>query len=242
MKDVRFIYFDLDDTLLDHRQAERRALSDVRRQFDEHLGALSDDELHATYHEHNAPLWVEYTAGTIEKEELKRLRFERLLEALAVDDLEIQTVDAYYLERYAEHWAFKEDARVAFDALAERYPVGVLTNGFTETQHAKLARFPELRDRLAALVISEEVGVMKPHPEVFAHATRAAGVPPEAILYVGDSFRSDVEGGRAAGWQVAWYTDGRTPEERKAGKADADGVFRFQQWSALRRRLGVAAG
>ena len=240
IREIKFIYFDLDDTLLDHQQAERRALMDVRRQFEKNLGAFSDDELHTAYHEHNAPLWVEYTAGAIEKEELKRLRFERLLEALAVDDLETQAVGTYYLERYAEHWAFKEDARAAFDALAERYPVGVLTNGFTETQHAKLARFPELRDRLATLVISEEVGVMKPHPEVFAHATRTAGVAPAAILYVGDSFRSDVEGCRAAGWQVAWYTDGRPPDEREAESADAAGVFRFQRWDALLRRLDVA--
>ncbi len=95
-------------------------------------------------------------------------------------------------------------------------------------QHAKLDRFPALRERADAVVISEEVGVMKPHPAIFTHAAEQAGFEPGAILYVGDSLTSDVEGGHGAGWQVAWY--GGEP-------ARAD-TFVFDDWTTLTDTLG----
>ena len=114
----------------------------------------------------------------------------------------------YYLERYALHWEYCEGARDTFFHIADRYPVGVLTNGFAEVQRAKLDRFGEVRDRLTSTVISEEIGFMKPHPELFKHATSQAQSEPSNILYIGDSFFSDVEGGLNAGWQVIWYAPG----------------------------------
>lgn len=141
------------------------------------------------------------------------------------------------MERYAEHWAFIDGAERAFSAIAERFPVGVFTNGFAATQRAKLSRFPALRDRLSATVITEDVGALKPHPDVFAHATRPAGVGAAHILYVGDSYRSDVKGGRAAGWQVAWYAPGETREAGHERESEDAGGFRFGQWEALLQHL-----
>ena len=125
----------------------------------------------------------------------------------------------------ARHWTFLDDARAAFHRLADSFPIGILTNGFAEVQYAKLERFPELRDRSEAVVISEEVGYMKPHPQIFAHAAALARTPADAILYVGDSYSSDVQGALRAGWQAAWYT----PRE----EAVEETVFCFQSWEAL---------
>ncbi len=224
MFSVRFVYFDLDDTLLDHRKAERRALGDLCRAFPDVFDGIDPVTVQETYHRHNVPLWQRYGAGEIDKATLKRRRFAALLEALSLDGPPPETLSDHYMDRYARHWTFIAGARAAFAAIADRYPVGILTNGFAEVQHAKLNRFPLLRDRARALVISEEVGYLKPDPRLFAHAAACADTPPETILYVGDSFHSDVRGGHAAGWQVAWYTRMDTP---------ADDVFRFHEWPAL---------
>lgn len=225
---IRFIYFDLDDTLLDHRHAERAALADVRRAFVDAFDGVSHERLCTTYRAHSTPLWRQYAAGTIEKADLKIGRFEQLLASLDIQTPAPPEVSDYYLDRYAAHWRFIPGARTAFTQLADRLPVGILTNGFAKTQAAKFDRFPVLRERAQTLVVSEETGYMKPHASVFAHAAEAAQTPPGAILYVGDSYHADVEGGRTAGWQVAWYTgngDAETPEE-----ADC---FAFDEWEAL---------
>ncbi len=233
---VSFVFFDLDDTLLDHRRAERAALADCRARFPA-LAAHDLARLHEVYHAHNGPLWRDWAAGRVTKAELQRLRFARTVEALACD-LDADALGAHYLDRYGAHWAWRDGAEAAFHAVARRYPVGLLTNGFVEQQRGKLARFPALEERAAAVVISEEVGAWKPHRALFDHAAALAGVPAPEILYVGDSLHADVEGAFGAGWQAAWF---RSPDLRFEGDPAAapPRTFVFADWAELLDRLGV---
>ena len=113
----------------------------------------------------------------------------------------------------------------------------MLTNGFSEQQRGKLAKLPEIADRAAFVVISEEVGVMKPDPALFDHVRQLAAaelgrdLEPADVLYVGDSYHSDVLGGTGAGWRVAWK--GGEPERAP------DGVFCFDDWRELCAVLGA---
>ncbi len=235
----RLVVFDLDDTLLDHRAAERAALADVHALHGEHLGHHDLAHVQATYHACNVPLWRDFGAGRITSADLKRLRSERLLAELACDTLEPAAFSRDYLDRYAAHWRWAEGARDAYHAVADAVPVGVLTNGFSAQQRGKLARLPEIAERAAFAVVSEEVGVMKPDPALFEHVRGLAGEvlggPVEAgdLLYVGDSYHSDVLGGTGAGWPVAWLHGdaGRAPE----------GAFVVDDWPDLLAHLGLSA-
>ena len=83
--------------------------------------------------------------------------------------------------------------------------IGAITNGFKEVQHQKLERSGILQ-YFETLVISEEVGYLKPHPEIFRIALEklsgiSAQTEPErweaakkATLMVGDDARNDIEG------------------------------------------------
>ncbi|MEM1094651.1 MAG: HAD-IA family hydrolase [Bacteroidota bacterium] len=232
MHPIRFIYFDLDDTLLDHRHAEKLALGDLHSTFADAFNGHSLANVQATYHHHNVGLWHDYADGVITKDELKVARFTRLLTALNATGLTAEEANVYYMQQYGAHWHMSDEAHAAFRAVADAFPVGVITNGFRETQHAKLDRFPDVRDRLQALVISDEVGVMKPHPKLFAHAASLVEAEASSILYIGDSLRSDVQGATRAGWQVAWFTqDTETPPQGEH--------LRFHEWPALLAWLGV---
>jgi YjjG family noncanonical pyrimidine nucleotidase len=234
---VRFVYFDVDNTLLDHTHAERHALADTQSAFPDLLGGPSLDALQETYHRINAPLWTQYAAGAISKADVKHARFERLLNALDADASRSDAVNAHYLERYAAHWRFIPGARAAYESVAARYSVGLLTNGFVEIQRQKMTRFPVLTDHAEAVVVSETTGRLKPHPDVFAHAAAEARTAPEHILYVGDSYTSDVEGGQNAGWRVAWYTPNGATEPGVNGRSTDARGFAFQDWATLRERL-----
>ncbi len=205
IENIRFVYFDLDDTLLDHKKAQIQALTDVIHHFQDEFDGIDLHHVQRIYHERNVLLWRRYSAGSITKETLREERFTHLLESFSITTLTHDQVSAVYMDRYAHHWEYTEDARSTFLAIAERFPVGILTNGFAETQKAKLARFPDIRNQLAVTVISEEIGYLKPHPELFRQAAERAQTHPAHILYVGDSYTSDVEGARNAGWQVIWY-------------------------------------
>ncbi len=230
--DISFVYFDIDDTLLDHTHAERKALSDLRGRYLEIFGTLSVDELQEQYHAINAPLWRQYADGEIDKTTVQEQRFERLLDAVGAPHANAGLVGRYYMQRYAEHWRFIPGARNAFEAIAEQWPVGVMTNGFAEVQAQKLDTFPVLKERSDAIVICEETGTLKPSPRVFAHATEKAKVETEDVLYVGDSYRSDVEGAQTSGWRVAWFAPTGTN-----GHSTDDRGFVFEDWEVLVERL-----
>ena len=99
------------------------------------------------------------------------------------------------------------------DTLAEvgaRHRLGLITNGPSDIQRLKLEQ-AGLTGAFAGEVISGELGVGKPRPEVFLGLLERLGVPPEASVMVGDSWERDIEGGLAAGMSVVWIADGRTP-------------------------------
>ncbi len=55
-----------------------------------------------------------------------------------------------------------------------------------------------------AVFHSWQIGVCTPDRAAFDTVVGAVGVPPEAMLHVGDSFDTDVAGALAAGWQAVY--------------------------------------
>jgi putative hydrolase of the HAD superfamily len=74
-----------------------------------------------------------------------------------------------------------------------------------------------LHSYFEAIVISCDVGFTKPSPVIYGHALRRLGLPPEAVLHVGDSAREDVEGARAAGMRAQLVN-------RSISRAASDGL------------------
>jgi putative hydrolase of the HAD superfamily len=61
-------------------------------------------------------------------------------------------------------------------------------------------------DRFDHWSFSDEVGVYKPHPEIFEHALAGlGGVAPERAAHVGDLHRTDVAGAKAMGITAIRY-------------------------------------
>ncbi|HEY7133191.1 MAG TPA: HAD family hydrolase [Candidatus Limnocylindrales bacterium] len=87
-------------------------------------------------------------------------------------------------------------------------------------------RYAEARGwtrHLAAIVVSERVGVIKPHPAFFAAAWSAIGRPdPAGILHVGDDWAADVVGAADAGWRTAWIADRPSDSPLPSSSPDAD--------------------
>lgn len=226
-----FIYFDLDDTLLDHRKAEKEGLEDVFHHF-EMFSDITLESLVSVYHEVNKVQWKRYGNEEISRDELQRNRFEQTLQQLGVDAGRYDEVGSFYMKAYQDHWQWINGAEEAYHTIRKQYPVGILTNGFSETQKLKFEKF-DLYESARHLVISEDVGYLKPHPRIFEHATRLTDKKAEEILYVGDSLNSDVKGGTEFGWRVAWFkTNGQVIDTDKA-------VFVFSDFNDLLNLLKV---
>lgn len=215
----KFVYFDLDDTLLNHKKAEQNGLEDVHQKSN-FFENIEIEALKSTYHHINKNLWEQYGQGEIDRHTLHRRRFEDTMQELKLDATKYSEAGALYMSFYRKHWEWIDGAEQAFEQIRNEFPVGLITNGFAETQWLKIKQF-NFEELVSQIVISEEVGVMKPHPKIFDYSTELIGVNRSEILYVGDSLTSDVIGAKKAGWKVAWFTTDPTLE----GKELADLVF-----------------
>ena len=88
--------------------------------------------------------------------------------------------------------------------LAGQYRLGMVTNGYSDSQRGRLAA-AGWGDRFDPLLISEEVGVAKPDPRIFQLALDQLGLGAADALYVGDSLSHDREGCLRAGIRFCHY-------------------------------------
>jgi len=106
-------------------------------------------------------------------------------------------------ERFShpDAWHIFEDVLPALQTLAARgLKLGVISN-WDERLTPLLGKLG-LASQFAAVIVSREVGAAKPSPAIFHEAARRLGLPPTAILHVGDSPALDVAGARAAGMRA----------------------------------------
>lgn len=82
--------------------------------------------------------------------------------------------------------------------------LGIVTNGMADNQEGKI-RNTGLAELVDGWVVSSELGVRKPAPDIFHALARRLGCPLEGWM-LGDSLEMDVTGGQAAGLATAWIT------------------------------------
>ncbi len=112
---------------------------------------------------------------------------------------------SFFEELYAEFtrpavWTLYPETREVLEALAGRYPLGVITN--FDGRFRAIATQLDLAPFFQHVVISSEVGADKPDARIFQKAVELAGVAPGDALHVGDDRVCDWEGAATAGLQV----------------------------------------
>jgi putative hydrolase of the HAD superfamily len=118
--------------------------------------------------------------------------------------------------------AFPEVA-AALDALRPAFRLALVTNSPRAHEGLEELGLTDLFDD----VIEIPPDLRKPRPEGFWHAAEALGVEPGDLVYVGDSYRCDVQGGLAAGVRPIWV------DRLDSGLPVPEGVIRITTLDAL---------
>ncbi len=138
-----------------------------------------------------------------------RRPYADLLGELGVDDPDA-FIDAEH-EAWRSAHAVLGSAQALLDSLRGRgIKTGLVANSWPEPARVLRAdaELFGLAPLLDALVFSEEVGVMKPQPEIFLRALDQLGVEPPAAMFVGDRLEDDVQGAANVGMttvQALWF-------------------------------------
>jgi len=201
------LFFDADDTLFDYPHAERAALRACLREFRlrVELGIFLD-----AYRRHNRDVWQAFERGETDQVTLRVERFRRLAFELGISELPLDRISAFYLEALSAQPKLLPGALATIRTLAKKFPLALVTNGIAAVQRRRFAAAP-ITSYFQAVVISEEVGVAKPDPRIFAPALRKIGVDAGEVLYVGDSVTSDMAAARNAGMDFCWLNPDGVP-------------------------------
>jgi putative hydrolase of the HAD superfamily len=120
-------------------------------------------------------------------------------------------------------WQCPADVGPVLTELAHRGCLLGVASNFDRRLQAVLSGLPVLAP-LQPTIISSQVGWRKPAIQFFTAMYRTTGLPPAAILHIGDSLSNDYDGARAAGLQSLLYDPSET-----ANSAKVDRITRWQE-------------
>ena len=194
------LIFDADNTLFDFDRAEEIALVNSLR----HHELPVPEGLLDFYRQMNVALWQQLDDKSITLKELKQQRAERLFEFVG-QATDHQQFSLFYLQQLAGQPVLLPHVEDTLNQLAPDCEMAIITNGLALVQNARFQRC-SIKHHFGALVISEEVGMAKPDPEIFAHTCNLMGWDdPASVLMVGDNYRCDVQGAADFGMATCWF-------------------------------------
>lgn len=197
------LLFDLDDTVLDFRKSELKALEKVFQSF--HIPFTSENI--AAYKNINHNLWVDFEGGKIERHTIFETRFPKFLKMHGhhVTGLE---VDMMYRAFLAEGHDVKEGAReLLSDLKASGHRLFAVTNGLLEMQCRRL-KDSGLDVYFEQVFISEQTGYKKPDIEFFDYVfERIPNFDKSQTVIIGDMLHADILGGINAGIDTIWIKE-----------------------------------
>ncbi|MBO3142211.1 HAD-IA family hydrolase [Dermatophilus congolensis] len=212
---VRALILDIDDTLLDTQQAMRQACcrgaeAAWPRQAPPVWQAVSD-----VFYEDPEGYFDAYTRGELDFSAMRELRYLRACAEADLGTSGFEDFEAAYQLAFKQSQTVFDDVEDFFGAIeAAGVPVCFVTNSGAEQTDMKL-EVSGLFGR-GAVVTTDTLGVGKPDRRVFDEACRLMDVNHVDTVCVGDTFSSDVVGGRGAGMRVAWLQRLDRPAPRHA--------------------------
>jgi FMN phosphatase YigB (HAD superfamily) len=121
---------------------------------------------------------------------------------------EIEAIVDAYSSAFVQRISPVPDAAATLARLAGRgFELAILSNWPLALTVDRFAEAHGWLPHLRAVVVSQRVGTIKPHPSIFRAAEEAFGLSGTAatqILHVGDDWAADVVGAATAGWRTAY--------------------------------------
>ncbi len=115
-------------------------------------------------------------------------------------------VVAYHRTKERDLRALPDAVEVLTALSRARVRAGIVSAGLRVKQAEKLVRLSVLPwIDPGAIFFSDQMGVSKPNPKIYAKACEALKVPPSRAMYVGDRPETDVAPARAAGLRTVHY-------------------------------------
>jgi len=200
-REVKAIFFDLDDTLYDYSSSSGYSKNKVFSYLLNRCPHLKREDILSSY---------EKIIQETVKEEVKGIygawdrqkRFSKLLLYLGLkDDGLSKRLVTIFAKARAESSKPYPDVHDVLSKLREKYVLGIITNGPTIYQREEISLL-KLETYFSHILIAEEVGFRKPAKEIFQTALKKVACHPEEAVMVGNNPREDIKPAKKLGMET----------------------------------------
>lgn len=193
-KQYRHIFFDLDRTIWHFDENSKKVLTDIFTAYSIEKYVESPDIFIKKYQEINDSLWGLYRDNKVSKDELRWKRFSDTLLFFGINSRELgEEIGNYYVYHSPRQTMLFPYTKEVLQYLSAKYELHIITNGFQEVQHIKLDH-SGITHFFNQVIMSENVGVKKPHPYIFKKALELSGAEVGESIMIGDDLYADIYG------------------------------------------------
>ena len=206
---IKNLFIDLDDTLWDIHQNGKECLEEIYIDYGYEKYYPTFEAYYDVYMPNNHRLWALYRDGAIQKNELIVERFLVPVREFGVDDpLYAKRLSDDFLERTTRKTRLIEGTIELLEYLKPKYRMHILSNGFREVQYKKIEN-AGLAPYFDKIILSEDAGINKPHPDMFTHALKNTNSRRDQTVMIGDSWEADIAGAYNSRIAQLWFNPGQ---------------------------------
>lgn len=198
------ILLDIDDTLINHTEAEQIAAYCFGETFSKEIPAYNRNNFNVLWIKTTKKYIEEYLQKKISFEEQRINRIRHIFDQPKMNREEAKEIFAVYLNLYEKEWNVFPDVIPFLNKYMERgISIGIITDGSQEQQEKKLERMG-IRNYFEFILTAETEKKSKPEKELFLKGKKKLRNKANKTFYIGDNLEKDALGAEDAGLVGIW--------------------------------------
>ena len=203
---IEAIFFDLDNTLINYRKANRIAESAFYLEIKDQLREVSQEELTKKRISFASRTFNDFLKGRITFEDRIIISMRDTFDFYNIDydEEKLREVYSKLNKLYEVNQELFDDVIPCLDYLKDqKIPLGIITNGNSLDQRKKIKQF-KLDYYFPAIFISGDFNTAKPDLNFFKICQDQIGIAANNLLYIGDIVEMDILPALKLGINAVW--------------------------------------
>lgn len=200
---IKAIFFDADDTIVDHKQCEKEALIYLFDKIEKEYKQQYQD----IFRPLDRKLWnsVADNSSPVPEKDIPEYRFKEFFKQINLEYKDYKKANELFKEGLSKSVALIENVYDTIKYLYyKNYKIYVVTNGLVKLQKPRITN-SKISKYISDIIVSEEVNSRKPNPKIFNVLLNKINLKSNEVIMIGNSLEEDIKGAKNANIKAIWY-------------------------------------